>query len=93
MGPDLWRQKTKDDPSDMKITLFADDSANRATARTRQELKRRMVWGLERVFINMKGSWLKVNANKTTYMVIAGPGRRGKEDLESTIHVQGEEIK
>ena len=90
MGPDSWRQIKKDDPYNMKITLFADDSANRATARTRQELKRRMVW---RVFINMKGSWLKVNANKTTYMVIAGPGRRGKEDLESTIHVQGEEIK
>ena len=83
----------KDDPSDMKMTLFADDSANRATARTRQELEKRMVWGLERVFISMKANRLKVNADKTTYMMIAGPGRRGKEDLESTLHVQGEEIK
>ena len=92
MGPDLWRQKTKDDPSDMNMTLFADDSANRVTARTRQELERRMVRGLERVFTSMKASRLKVNADKTTYMVMAEPGRRGREDLESTLYVQGEEI-
>ena len=93
LGPDMWRQKIKEDPADMKMTLFADDSANRVTARTRQELERRMTRGLERVFTSMKASRLKVNADKTTYLVLAGPGRRSKEDLESTVNVQGEEIK
>ena len=92
MGPDVWRQKIKDDPADMKMSLFADDSQNRVTARTRQELERRMIRGLERVFTSMRASRLKVNADKTTYMVMAGPGRRRNEDLESKIHVQGEEI-
>ena len=93
MGPDMWRQKSVEDPADMKMTLFADDSANRVTARTRVELERRIMRGLERVFTSMKASRLKVNADKTTYMVIAGSGRRGREDLESTICVQGEVIK
>ena len=92
MGSDVWRQKIKEGPVDMKMALFADDSQNRVTARSRQELERRMRRGLDRVFTGMKASRLKVNADKTTYMVMAGPGRRRNEDMESKIYVQGEEI-
>ena len=74
------------------MTLFADDSANRCTAKNMVELERRMTRGLERVFRSMRGSRLKVNPDKTTYMVIAGPGRRARDDLRSTLTVEGELI-
>ena len=81
-----------EDQTDMVMTLYADDSANRVVAKNMLDLKRRMTRGLERVFRSMQASRLKVNADKTTYLVIAGPGRRTREDLRSTLGVGREKI-
>ena len=92
LGSDQWRHKKVEDQTDMVMTLYADDSANRVVAKNMLDLKRRMTRGLERVFRSMQASRLKVNADKTTYLVIAGPGRRTREDLRSTLGVGREKI-
>ena len=41
----------------------------------------------------MKSLRLKVNVDKTTYLVLATQGRRCREDLKSEIEISGEKVK
>ena len=59
----------------------------------KRELEERNSRGLTKVCEQLKALRLKVNEDKTTYMILATQGRRMHENLESEIVVCGERVK
>ena len=90
---DVLKQKIVEEDGDVLTTIYADDTQSRTSAKTLQELERRNGIGLTRICEEMKSLRLKVNEDKTTYLVIATQGRRCREDLKSEIEVSGEKVK
>ena len=86
-------QKPMDEEDDVVSTLYADDVQCRTSAKTKEELQRRNRRGLTEVCKELKALRLKINEDKTTYMVLATQERRTREDLASTIEVCGEQMK
>ena len=90
---DGLKQKIVEEDGDVLTTIYADDTQSRTSAKSLQELERRNGIGLTRICEEMKSLRLKVNEDKTTYLVIATQGRRCREDLKSEIEVCGEKVK
>ena len=90
---DRLLQKEKEEEGDVVTTIYADDTQSRTSAKTRQELERRNSRGLTEICRELKNLRMKVNEDKTTYMVLATRGRRERENLESQIEVCGEIVK
>ena len=76
----------------MLTSIFADDTQSTAAAMTLHELERRNSMGLTKICKEMKALRLKVNEDKTTYMVLITQGRRRQENLSSQIEVCGLKI-
>ena len=76
VGPDQLRAKKRRDPDDGKSTIYADDSSILSSGTTWKQLESRMHSSLRPTFDNMKASRLKVNENKTQFIVIASHQRR-----------------
>ena len=68
---DRLKTKEKEEAEDVLTTIYADDTQSRASAKTKIELERRNSRGLKRVCEELKALRLKVNEDKTTYMIIA----------------------
>ena len=85
--------KEKDEAEDVITTIYADDTQSRASAKSKKELEKRNSSGLTKVCEELKKLRLKVNEDKTTYMILATQGRRARENLESEITVCGERVK
>ena len=90
---DRLLQKTTEEDGDVLTTIYADDTQSRTSAKTKEELERRNSLGLTNICKEMKALRLKVNEDKTTYMVLATQGRRRRENLESEIVVCGERVR
>ena len=90
---DTLKTKEKNEAEDVLTTIYADDTQSRASAKTKKELEERNSRGLTKVCEQLKALRLKVNEDKTTYMILATQGRRAREDLESEIVVCGEKVK
>ena len=93
VGPDQLRVKRRRDPDDGKSTIYADDSSILASGVTWNQLEVRMHSSLRPTFENMKASRLKVNEDKTEFIIIASNQRRlasGGLKVETTI---GGEVK
>ena len=90
---DQLRTKENEEAEDVLTTIYADDTQSRASAKTKEELERRNSRGLTRVCEELKALRLKVNEDKTTYMILATQGRRARENLDSEIIVCGERVK
>ena len=78
---DKLKQKVKEDDEDVQTSIYADDTQSRAAAKTLVELERRNSIGLTKICTEMKSLRLKVNEDKTTYMVLATQGRRSRQIL------------
>ena len=88
VGPDQLRVKRKRGPDDGKSTIYADDSSILTSGSTWNQLEDRMHNSLKPTFSNMKASRLKVNEDKTQYIIIASNQRRmasGGLEVETTI--------
>ena len=81
-----------EDDEDVLTTIYADDTQSRTSARSLKELERRNSVGLTKICKEMKSLRLKVNEDKTTYLVLATQGRRCREDLKSEIEICGEKL-
>ena len=92
-GQDRLKQKVVEEDGDVLTTIYADDTQSRTSAKTLRELELRNSRGLTRICEEMKSLRLKVNEDKTTYLVLASQGRRCREDLQSKIEVCGETVK
>ena len=79
------KQKTQEEDEDVYTSIYADDTQSRASAKTLDELERRNSNGLTKICTEMKALRLKVNEDKTTYMVLATQGRRSRESPNSQI--------
>ena len=90
---DFLHQKIVEEEEDVLTTIYADDTQSRASAKTLKELERRNSIGLTKICEEMKSLRLKVNEDKTTYLVLATQGRRCREDLHSEIEVCNEKVK
>ena len=90
---DTLKQKTQEEDEDVYTSIYADDTQSRASAKTLDELERRNSNGLTKICMEMKALRLKVNEDKTTYMVLATQGRRSRENLNSQIEVCGQKVK
>ena len=90
---DRLLQKQQQEEGDVVTTVYADDTQSRTSAKTKQELERRNSRGLTAICRELKNLRMKVNEDKTTYMVLATRGRRERENLESEIEVCGEIVK
>ena len=87
------RQKLEEDPEDLITTIYADDTQSRAASKTLQELEKRNGEGLTKVCKELKSLRLKVNEDKTVYMVLATQGiKRRDGPINSTIQVCGEVV-
>ena len=84
---DTLKTKEKNEAEDVLTTIYANDSKSRASAKTKKELEERNSRGLTKVCEQLTALRLKVNEDKTTYMILATQGRRAWEDLESEIVV------
>ena len=94
VGPDRLRVKAHRDPDDGMSTLYADDAATRDSASTWEELETRMEDSLTRMCGNMVGSRLKVNPDKTDFIILASPAKRmAMGGLEVTKVIGGVEKK
>ena len=82
-----------EEDGDVLTTIYADDTQSRTPAKTIKELELRNSTGLTKICNEMKKLRLKVNEDKTTYLVLATQGRRHREDLRSQIEVCGETVK
>ena len=76
VGPDQLRVKRRRDPDDGKSTIYADDSSIINSGITWKQLEIKMHSSLKPTFENMKASRLKVNEDKTEYIIIASNQRR-----------------
>ena len=92
IGEDKLQQE-KEGEKDVVTTLYADDTQSRAAAKTKAELEKINSRGITEVCRQLKSMRLKVNEDKTTYMILATKGRRQQENLESEIKVCGEKVK
>ena len=90
---DCLKQKIVDDDEDVLTTIYADDTQSRTSAKTLKELERKNNIGLTKICKEIKSLRLKVNEDKTTYLVLATQGRRCREDLRSEIEICGEKVK
>ena len=90
---DRLKTKETEEAEDVLTTIYADDTQSRASAKTKEELERRNSRGLTKVCKELKALRLKVNEDKTTYMILATQGRRARENLESEIIVCEERVK
>ena len=90
---DQLKTKEKEEDNDVLTTIYADDTQSRTSAKTKKELEQRNSSGLTRVCEELKKLRLKVNEDKTTYMILATQGRRARENLDSEIVVCGERVK
>ena len=88
----LWT-KENEEAKDVLTTIYADDTQSRASAKTKRELEELNSRGLTRMCEQLKALRLKVNEDKTTYMILATKGRRAREDLDSEIVICGERVK
>ena len=86
-------QKMREEDEDVITSIYADDSQSRTSAKTKRELEIRNSRGLTVICKELKALRLKVNEDKTTYMVLGTQGRRTREDLTSEIEVCGEKVK
>ena len=93
MMHDVLKQKVVEEDGDVLTTIYADDTQIRTSAKTLRELELRNSRGLTRICEEMKSLRLKVNEDKTTYLVLASQGRRCREDLQSKIEGCGETVK
>ena len=88
VGPDQLRVKRRRDPDDGKSTIYADDSSILNSGMTWNQLETRMHSSLRPTFDNMKAIRLKVNEDKTQFIVIASHQKglaSGGLDVETTI--------
>ena len=76
VGPDQLRVKKRRDPDDGKSTLYADDNSILNSGATWNQLESRMHSSLRPTFNNMKASRLKINEDKTQFIIIASHQRR-----------------
>ena len=76
---DGLRERTVEDPKDLITTIYADDTQSRAAAKTLEELEKRNGEGLTKVCNQLKSLRLKVNEDKTVYMVLATQGIRRRD--------------
>ena len=90
---DKLQQKLQEEDGDVITTIYADDTQSRTSARTLEELERRNSRGLTAVCKELKELRLKVNEDKTVYMIMATAGRRRQENLESEITVCQDTVK
>ena len=90
---DRLHQKPREEEGDVVTTIYADDTQSRTSAKTLVELERQNSRGLTEVCKEMKTLRLKVNEDKTVYMILATSGRRRQENLESEIEVCEEKVK
>ena len=78
-------QKVVEEEGDVITTIYADDTQNRTSAKTLTELERRNSRGLTEVCKELKTLRLKVNKDKTVYMILATSGRRRQENCEEKV--------
>ena len=90
---DKLLQKKEEEDEDVVTSLYADYSQSRTSAKTKYELETHNSRGLTQICEELKAFQLKVNEDKTTYIVIATQGRKTREDLTSEIEVCGENVK
>ena len=91
---DGLRQRMEEDPRDLITTIYADDTQSRTAAKTLLDLERRNGEGLTKVCNELKSLRLKVNEDKTVYMVIATPGIRRRDGyIKSQIKICGQVVK
>ena len=90
---DSLKIKENEEAKDVLTTIYADDTHSRASAKTKRELEQRNSRGLTKVCEELQSLRLKVNKDKTTYMILTTQGRRARENLESLIVVCGEGVK
>ena len=90
---DELKQKKTEEVGDVVTSIYADDTQSRTSAKTKQELEMKNSRGLTVICRELKALRLKVNEDKTTYMVLGTQGRRAREDLTSEIEVCGEKVK
>ena len=93
IGPDQLRMKRRRDPDDGKSIIYADDSSILTSGMIWNQLEVRIHSSLRPTFDNMKASRLKVNKDKTEFIVITSHQRilaSGGLDVETSI---GGEIK
>ena len=69
--------KKKKADGDVVTSLFADGSQSRTSANTMHELERRNSCGLTIICREQNALWLKVNKDKTKYMVLASISKIG----------------
>ena len=78
----------------MITTMYADDTQSRAASRELKELERRNGTGITKVCNQLKALRLKVNEDKTVYMVLTTPGMRRRDGcVKSQTKVCGEVVK
>ena len=68
--------KRRRDPDDGRSTIYADDSSILNSGATWSQLESRMHSSLRPTFDNMKASRLKVNEDKTEYIIITSHQKR-----------------
>ena len=91
---DIFRQNLEEDPRDVITTMYADDTQSRAASKNLKELERRNGEGITKVCEQLKALRLKVNEDKTVYMVLTTPGIRRRDGIvKSQINVCGEVVK
>ena len=90
---DRLLQKLWEEDGDVLTMIYADDTQSRTSAKTKKELEERNSQGLTEICKQMKALRLKVNEDKTSYLVLATQGRRRLENLESEMEVCGEKIR
>ena len=91
---DRLRQRLEEDPRDVITTMYADDTQSRAASKDLKELEERNGKGITRVCNELKALRLKVNEDKTVYMVLTTPGIRRRDGyVQSKINVCGEIVK
>ena len=75
---DKLKTKENEEAEDVLTTIYADETQTRALAKTKRVLEQRNCSGLIKVCEEPKALRLKVNEDKTTYMILAtrGAGHR-----------------
>ena len=91
---DSLKQRLEEDPRDVITTMYADDTQSRAASKDLKEWEERNGQGITKVCTELKALRLKVNEDKTVYMVLTTPGIRRRDGyVKSKINVCGEVVK